>query len=125
MQTQTVAKKVNPLFSKKKASKEAKIVRVFFDVHLGNGHDGLATLAKKNDVDVKNLDPGEFCIFINTRRDALKMYAAGFTIAHLRLPNGRLDLRMISMIPKFFNGSEIEYTKAMQELLTKELAKKK
>jgi hypothetical protein len=97
-----------------------KIVRVFFESHLGNGHDGLAKLAKTKNVNVRNLNNGEYVIFINKRLNALKMYTSGFTIAHLRLPNGKLDLNTIAMIPSFFNGSEIKYDEAVKKsLLTK------
>lgn len=64
MQTQVELFK-EPKLSRHQA--QNKVIRIFFESHLGNGHDGLAKLAKTKKIDVKNLSPGEFCIFINKR----------------------------------------------------------
>lgn len=98
-----------------------QIIRVFFDTHLGNGHDGLAKLASKEKIDVKNLNVGEYVVFINRDKSAFKLYATSFTVAHLRLPKGKIDLNTIAKIPTFFNGHEINYNKALKATLLEKL----
>lgn len=103
------------------AKRQNRIVRYFSDVHLGNGHDGLKALAKKHDIDVDKLEWGQFVIFTNRSQTALKMYSAGQLIAHLRLPQGmRLNPRVISLIPRYFSGSRINYEGAIAEVIRKE-----
>lgn len=101
---------------------DQKIIRYFANTFMGNGHNGLSAIAKKEGLDLSNLHKGEFVIFVNSKNTALKMFAPGNVVAHLKMPgNGRLDLRTIALIPKFFNGTEIKYDKALEMLLRKEL----
>lgn len=101
-----------------------RVIRYFPDTHLGNGHDGLAKIAEKNGINVKDLAWGEFVIFTNRKKTALKLYSQGNLVAHLRMPGEqRMDLRVISLIPRFFNGSSINYSAAIGEVLRKELGK--
>lgn len=101
-----------------------KIVRYFSNIDLRNGHDGLASIAKKAGIFVSELETGEFALFVNRKQTALKMYTQGLLIAHLRLPNGRrINPKTIAMLPNFFNGSEIRYNKALEAVLQKEFPK--
>lgn len=102
-----------------------KIVRVFHDVNMQNSHPGLAEIASKQGVDVYKLKVGEYVVFINTQKTALKMFSTGNMIAYLRMPGTqRLDISIVAQIPRFFNGRAINYTDALKEKLTKEFAKK-
>lgn len=101
------------------------ILRCFVNVNMAQGHDGLASLAKKYEIDVKKLSPGEYVVFINSARDRVKVYAASNVIAYQRLPHGRLDLRAIAEIPRVFKASgKISYDDALKEFLVKALAKR-
>lgn len=98
-----------------------RIVRYFSDTHLGNGHDGLRKLAKDSNVDLMSLRHGEFVVFVNKKKNALKLFASGYVIAHLKLPNGeRINPRTIALLPKFFNGTEINYSNALKEVIKQE-----
>jgi len=92
--------------------------RVFMDAHLGNGHAGLENLANKEKESLVKLSPGEFAIFINKKKTALKMVTAyGTTIAHFKMPKDhRLDLRAIKYLPTFFSGRELNYLGALREV---------
>ncbi len=99
-----------------------RVIRFFPDTHLGNGHDGLARIASKNNVDVRNLGWGEFVVFMNSRCSALKMYSQGGLIAHLKMPgNGRIAMETIALIPRFFNGTNIDYQGSLAETIRREL----
>ena len=98
-----------------------RVVRYFPDTHLGNGHSGLAEIARKHDINVSRLDFGEFVIFVNKKQTALKLFAPGNIVAYLKMPGStRLNPKVISMIPRFFNGTEIDYNKALREVIKKE-----
>ncbi len=102
-----------------------KIVRYFPDTNLSGGFDRLSAIAKRNRIDVSSLAFGEYLIFVNKKRDKLKMLCGNDLVAYLRLPNGaRIDLRTIALIPRFFNGTAIEYDRALREVLEKQLGSK-
>lgn len=112
-------KQINQVFAVKTA--EQRIVRYFPDTHLGNGHTGLATTAEEQGVDVKKLSKGEYVIFVNKAKTGLKMFAPGNVVAYLKMPgNSKLDLRIISMVPRFFNGQKINYDAALEQRLRKD-----
>lgn len=98
-----------------------RVLRVVFNTDLRNSHDGLSQLAKDFKIDTARLKPGEYIVFINTAKTALKLYAAGQVIAYFRMPTHRkMDMRVISLIPRFFNGRELKYDDALRELITKQ-----
>lgn len=100
-----------------------RIVRYFPDTPLGNAHNGLAIIAGKHRIDVQNLSKGEYVIFVNKKQTALKMYAPGNVIAHLKTPHDtKLDPRIISLIPRFFDGKKIDYDAAIENILRKEFS---
>ena len=99
-----------------------RVIRYFPDTDLRAGHDMLLSIAKEHKLSLKDLEPGEFVIFVNRRKDALKMFAGSTNlIAYLRLPSGRLDMRTIQMIPQFFNGGEIKYDQALKKVIERSL----
>jgi hypothetical protein len=100
-----------------------KIIRFFPETDMRNGHDGLAKIAKDNKINVTQLNLGEYVIFVNKKKTAIKMYAPNHIIVHQRLPGGaRLDARVISLIPKYFNGTKINLDGALKEVITKALS---
>jgi hypothetical protein len=98
-----------------------RVLRVVFNTDLRNSHDGLSILAKDFKIDTAQLRPGEYIVFVNRSKTALKLYAAGQVVAHFRMPTHRkMDMRVISLIPRFFNGRELKYDDALRELITKQ-----
>lgn len=104
----------------------SKIVRCFFDTHMGLAHDGLREVAKRQGLNLDALTEGEFVVFINTSKDRLKVFATRNTFAYWRAQKGvKLDLRVIREIPRIFTGSAIgEYDKALEAALVHKLASK-
>jgi hypothetical protein len=100
---------------------KSKIIRYFPETNLRSGHKGLAELAKKHKINVKELAIGEYCIFTNKSKTAIKMYAAGNVVAHYKDPNNRrLNSKVIKILPLFFNGKEINYDAALESVMKKE-----
>lgn len=104
-------------------TRSTRVVRFFPNADLRCGHEGLAKIAMDNGVNARELSPGEFLVFANGMQNKLKIYAPGNLIAYLKSPdNRRIDLDIIRYLPRFFNGTEFEYDKAVKKVLLKKLA---
>ena len=92
-----------------------RIVRIFLDVDFRNQHDGLAKLARENNVSVGSLKDGEHIIFINTARNKIKMYSNRDVLSYMRLPSGRkVDLEALVEMTKCFKGDiKVSYKTAL------------
>lgn len=102
-----------------------RIVRYFPDTFLGNGHRGLSKIALDSGVKVETLEPGEFIIFVNKGYTALKMFASGNVVAHLKMPQGsRLDPMAIKFLPMFFSGGKIDWGSAITKRIEIDLRRK-
>lgn len=100
----------------------SRLLRVFLNADMRNGHDGLKQLAKTEKLDLAKLEPGEYVLFLNSARDRLKLFATDNIFAYLKLDRGRIDLRTLSKIPRAFSGSgKIDYDATLKEVLKKEL----
>lgn len=104
----------------------ARAIQIFLNCDLRCCHEGLAEVAKKNKIDVKKLNPGEFVIFINASKNRLKLYTANNVIAYLKLQeNQKIDLRVIALIPQAFEATgKINYDENLKKVIEKELSKK-
>jgi hypothetical protein len=103
---------------------QSRVVQVILNADLRCQHDGLTAIAKTFGLNVNTLKCGEYVVFVNTRQSAIKMYAANNTVAHFKLPSDRkLDLRVIGLIPRFFNGSKVDYEGALKKVLETKVRK--
>lgn len=101
------------------------ILRVFLNVNLRAGHDGLTKLAKDHQVKTSDLEPGSYIVFINAAKNKLKLYAANEVIAYLRLGKGRsIDMNTIRELPYVFNGKFINYDAALKTAVEKQMVNK-
>jgi hypothetical protein len=99
-----------------------KIIRVFQDVNMQNGHLGLNRLARKHNVAVDTKDRGEFIIFINKKQTMVKAMHAGGLLLFYKSPSGRITMGAIQNIPQAFNSDEHFWMeKAIQTALERKL----
>ena len=112
---------------KKIESPVGRVLQCFLNADLRCGHEGLAILAKQNGIDITELKPGQYVLFINSHKDKLKLYACNNVVAYLKLPSGqRLNMATIQLIPKAFRGTgTIDYDKALKEVILTALARKR
>ncbi len=107
-------------------SRAGRVLQVFLNADLRNGHDGLELIAKERGVDPKLLKPGQFIVFINSNKDKVKVFASYGVVAYLKQPHGKLDLSIISRIPEAFRASgRIEYDSTLKESLEERLARRR
>lgn len=103
-----------------------KIVLLIDNVHMGLGHDGLTAVARKFKKNPEALQDGELLMFLNRRRDKLKiMGSAGRVIGYLKMPKGnKIMLEAIQYIPQAFGASGINYDYALRSALQSRLVRR-
>lgn len=102
-----------------------RVLQVFLNADLRCSHDGLREIAKKGGLDVKELQPGQYIVFLNAAKDRLKLYASGNVVAYMKQPDGgKIDPRMIAELPRAFNGTTINYEAAIKDALVKVFARR-
>ena len=97
-----------------------RVIRLFTDVSMSNGHLGLAKLARNHRIQIDSLDK-EFVVFLNKAQTSFKLYAPGNIICHYR-GTRKVDLRAIQHLPRVFNGHSLNYDRAVQKVIEKEMA---
>ena len=98
-----------------------KIMHIFPNVSMSNGHDGLEQIAMRHKVSLNDLQVGQFAMFINRSFTAVKVFAANRVIIHYKNPKGHLlNYKALKLVPEFYNGQSIEYTKALKKVILKE-----
>ncbi len=98
-----------------------KIVRYVTGVHMALSHRGLKLMAKKLGLNADTMDSGEFIIFMNSGQTAFKLLTANNIICYYRHPKEhRIDPRVISLIPKVFDGKEIKLDAALESIIKQE-----
>lgn len=101
-----------------------RIVRYFPDADMRGQHLALSTVALKVKIHTDELKSGEFLVFVNRKRDKLKMYTGGNVVAYLKMPQGqRIDPAVIRNLPKHFSGAGINYDAAMKETMQEQFPK--
>jgi hypothetical protein len=100
------------------------ILRVFHDVDLRNNHVGLTRYVAKYNIVTGTMPVGEHLVFINTKRDKVKIFSGGGLLSYYMAPHGRLNLNVIQELPSYFDGGTFNWKKAELLALDKLLAKK-
>ena len=100
-----------------------KILKLFQNIHMNLGHDGLIKLSKQNKVDVYKMENGDLLMFINKRGDKLKVLGPfGRVVGYLKMPNGqRIMMEALQYIPHTFGASGFDYDKACVKALEKRI----
>lgn len=103
-----------------------RVLQVISPVDMRCSHDGLrAVCLEKGGLDPHELKPGQYIVFLNAKKDHLKLYAAHNLVVSYKVPGGgRIDMRVIAQIPTFFNGSAINYDGAVEKMLEQYFARR-
>lgn len=93
-----------------------RVMQVFFNVNMAKQHGGLREIMAENGIDPDEIAPTQYVVFVNHRRDKVKLYAAKGVLAYVRLDGRELTMEALTEIPKAFRGSP--NINANQTLLT-------
>lgn len=100
-----------------------RIRQAFLDVSMNCQHRGLTKVAKRGGVNVHDLKPGEFVLFVNARFDKMKLFATQNIIIYIAAPKGRkVSQKFLEELPKIFDtNATLNYDEALQPVLKKYL----
>lgn len=94
-----------------------EIIRYLPRTDLRSGHDGLAKIALKAGINPKTLEPGQFIVFLNRAKTAMKIYAANNLVVHYKSPTNWIDIRTFQFIPQAFSGGKFNYSVALRRVI--------
>lgn len=93
----------------------SKVMHVFFEISMANGHPGLHAILKKSR---KTIEASETALFINKDWTACKLLTAHDTLLHLRRPRNRpINPEAIKYLPYCIDGDELNYETALRSTL--------
>lgn len=97
-----------------------RIVRVFFDVNMGQAFRGLSAIMRQ-----AGMNPQTYAghvIFINRRRSKFKLLTQGY-LCYYDNGDKRIPLQALQYLPKAFGGAELDLGRAMSVAIRKSLEK--
>lgn len=97
----------------------ARLAHFFLDVDMRQGHAGLVKLVTKKKIKVVE---GEYVIFLNGKRNIIKMFCGSeAALLHYKKDGRVIDPRIIPILPSFCEGKTMNIDGALREHLTKAL----
>ena len=97
-----------------------RIKHVFLNSDMRCGHRGLMLIARHK----AKVKPGEHVVFVNSKRDKMKVLSAGGVLSYVCSPRGKLSLETVQSIPAAFKVSGgFDYGKALKDVIVKKLEK--
>ena len=104
--------------SPEKAPKASIIRQAFLDVSMVNKHRGLSLIAKEAGINVDELKPGEFLLFLNANRTQAAMYGAMGVLTYIAHPRKhRISSLILKNLPEIFKGEAFDYDKELKPFL--------
>lgn len=105
--------------NRKRGSSGGRIVQVFLNADMRQGHSGLKKLAESYGIYPELFERGEYLVFINRQQKMLKVMAGKDLIAFYKSPSGRLTMESIQYIPEaFLSDGNFEMGLAIKRALT-------
>lgn len=101
-----------------------RTVNVFLGIDMRMGHPGLIDLAKKNGVDLLNMEPQTACVFISRNKLRMKTFCYNGVLCYMRAMDIKrpFDLDSINEFPRAFDkNGQMNYAKALRATLEKKL----
>jgi hypothetical protein len=89
-----------------------RLIKYIPDSDLRLGYDGL-----NKKVPLTNLGKGEFVAFVNRAQNKIKLCTQNDMVAYYRHSRGKIDPRVIQHLPEYFNGTGIQYNKAIERVM--------
>lgn len=95
-----------------------RITRVFFNVYMGYGFQGLQAIAKEAKT---KLDADSVVCFINRKTTSFKLMVGGQYLTYFKNNDKNIPLDAIRLLPEHFGGTQMEFDAAVKKSLQKQL----
>ena len=99
------------------------IARVFLDSDLRCGFQGLIEMARDTGWRVEEKSEGTMTLFINKKQTKFKLMIGKHYIVYYSNGHRRIPLEAVQHFPEFFNGKQIDVSKAIEKQILKSRSK--
>lgn len=97
-----------------------RLLRVFLDVDMRNGHVGLKKLSESNGYDVEQLNVGQHVVFINKRSNKIKIFSKNNVVSYM-MSKTRFELGSLNYFSEAYGADGFSYDKALKKVLSEKL----
>lgn len=116
---------IEQTFMRKRPAKDPnRVIHYFPNTDLRCNHKGLGELARKAKIVTMVMGAGEFLLFVNRRQTGFKLLAPNNVLVYQKVTSGRLHPRVFTLLPKYFNGGELDFQGATREAITRDFKEK-
>lgn len=92
-----------------------RLARIYFDVDMRCSFDGIRKFLEEEDFDVKTMNKGDLIIFLNRKMTMFKMLAGDKYLVNYSNGTSRIPLEAIQYLPTYFDGSELQFSQAIEK----------
>lgn len=96
-----------------------EIARVFLDVSMSLGFQGLEKIMRDSKMNPDAIAPGKFTVFINKAQTSFKLVIGKHHLLYHRNGHRRFPLEAIQEFPQFFDGKKLDFAGAVKKTLEK------
>lgn len=98
-----------------------EIARVYLDVSMALGFNGLTEVLKKTKVDINTLPSGKFTVFVNRKHTAFKLLVGKNILIYHNNQGRKFPLEALTEIPNFFDGTTLKFSHAIKKTVIDKL----
>jgi len=101
-----------------------EIARVFLDVNMGLGFQGLERIMNEAKIKKSTLSDKSFIVFVNRRATKFKLLVGSTYLVYFNNGDKRFPLEALSNLPLAFEGNKFNFNKAIERTIRQKLETK-
>lgn len=94
-----------------------EIARVFLDVNMGLGFQGLERIMSEAKIKKSSLSDRSFIVFINRRATKFKLLVGTSYLVYFNNGDKRFPLEALSNLPMAFDGKKFDFNRAIEKTI--------
>lgn len=98
-----------------------RIARVFFDVDLRCGFEGLQKVLKDHDIEAATIRPDDVIVFMNRATTAFKVLTASKYLVYFKNGSRRVPLNAFQFLPEAFGGNGFDFNRSIKRSILQKL----
>lgn len=100
-----------------------QINRIYLDVDMRQNFQGLSKILANDKIILEELTDKSFILFMNRKMTAFKFLIGKDYLVFRNNQGKKIDPRVAKYFPKAFNGSTLDFTKAVREMVEAKFGK--